>query len=343
MNIKPTFSVLIPIYNVEKFLSSCINSILNQTFKDWELILIDDGSADNSGKIADNFAKQYPDKIHVYHRSNCGPMASRRYAITKARGQYYIFMDSDDRLANNNALKILYDKFTQYDCDCIIYGIERIEANKSCPFGKIEKEELLTDKRSIYYKVFLNDRFNLITRKAVKAQVVGVWDFKPFEHIFYEEDLLQTLEVLYNSKKVLFLPDCLYSYYVNADSITNKVIIKPFWDPFEVRAQVLKFLKKEKVFTKQDMQEYHRYCISLFEYHLRQICLHPINNKEKIALFKSLKRKAYFLDFLHSPKYKPPFSRFYTPFCLSWYGFLIKEVKFWNFLSILKHKFYDKK
>lgn len=98
-----TFSVIIPIYNVEAFLKECIDSVLQQTYKDYEIILVDDGSTDESGAIADTYARNYP-SINVIHRNNGGLSAARNTGIEAAKGRYIIFVDSDDYIDKNALL-----------------------------------------------------------------------------------------------------------------------------------------------------------------------------------------------------------------------------------------------
>ena len=95
------FSVLIPVYNTEKYIEECLQSVLNQTYQDFEIILVDDGSTDSSGVICDNYQKDYPEKIKVKHKENQGQLASRCVAIKEAKGDYCIFVDSDDSIKNN--------------------------------------------------------------------------------------------------------------------------------------------------------------------------------------------------------------------------------------------------
>ena len=333
----PFFSIIIPVYNVEKFLCECVDSVLKQTFTDWELILINDGSTDNSGYFADNFAKQYPKKIYVYHRSNHGLLATRRYGLTLAKGSHYIFLDSDDSLAPK-ALEVLYEKFKQYSCDCIIYGVERYDSKKHFPFGNIDKEVYITDKRIAYRKILLNSVFNSIVRKSVKSTMVNTFDFSPFYHILHGEDLMQTLEVLHNCNNILFLPNILYKYRINPTSITNSVKKGPLQFSFEVREQVLDFLEKENVFNFKDMQDYHNYCMKIFEYELKQICRHSVSNKEKIILFDQIKQNSYFKNFLASKKYKNSGHFIYTQFRLSLYRLLMTEIIIWDFIIKLKNQ-----
>ena len=92
----PKISVIVPVYNVEQYLPRCIDSILAQTFTDFELLLIDDGSTDNSGKICDEYAKKKDTKIRVWHKENGGVSSARNMGLDFAKGEYIQFIDSDD-------------------------------------------------------------------------------------------------------------------------------------------------------------------------------------------------------------------------------------------------------
>ena len=91
----PLVSIIVPVYNVENYLKRCVDSILAQTFIDYELILVDDGSYDSSDKICDEYAAKF-DKIYVIHQKNGGPSAARNAGMSIARGEYFLFCDSDD-------------------------------------------------------------------------------------------------------------------------------------------------------------------------------------------------------------------------------------------------------
>ena len=96
----PEFSVIVPVYKVEKYLDRCIGSILAQTFSDFELILIDDGSPDNSGQICDEYAGK-ENRIHVIHKENGGVSTARNAGLDIAPGKFIVFVDSDDEVASN--------------------------------------------------------------------------------------------------------------------------------------------------------------------------------------------------------------------------------------------------
>ena len=100
-------SIIVPVYNIEKYIDECIQSVLNQTYTAWELILVDDGSTDNSGNICDEYAKT-DTRIKVLHQKNQGVSAARNIALDKAEGDYIMFLDADDYWCENTALYKLF-------------------------------------------------------------------------------------------------------------------------------------------------------------------------------------------------------------------------------------------
>ena len=100
-----TFSIIIPVYNVEKYLNECVDSVLNQKNVDYEIILVDDGSTDNSGQICDEYVKNHSN-ISVIHKQNGGASDARNIGIEEAEGDYILFIDSDDKIEKNSLSKI---------------------------------------------------------------------------------------------------------------------------------------------------------------------------------------------------------------------------------------------
>ena len=155
-------SVIVPVYKVEKHLSRCIDSILNQTFRSFELILIDDGSPDNSGKICDQYS-QSDERVFAFHQENRGVSASRNLGIEKSNGAYLLFVDSDDYL-EPDYIETLYENRT----DLTISGIIKEKENgtvlshvefETCQFDNIIDYELLFKSSEIYSpycKLFLS-------------------------------------------------------------------------------------------------------------------------------------------------------------------------------------------
>ncbi len=108
------FSIIIPVYNVERYLKDCIQSVLKQKYKDYEIILVDDGSSDNSSQICDNYVNSYKN-IHVIHQENQGLSAARNRGITLAKGEYIIFLDSDDVIADEECFTIMSNLASDVD------------------------------------------------------------------------------------------------------------------------------------------------------------------------------------------------------------------------------------
>lgn len=134
MNESPRISVIVPVYNAEKYLTQCVESILRQDFTDFELLLINDGSKDKSGLICDEYA-QKDQRVKVFHKENSGVSSTRNLGIDKAQGEYIAFIDSDDYV-DSNYLSIL----TNVTADLIVTGYKKLGNGREQGFGAMKKE-----------------------------------------------------------------------------------------------------------------------------------------------------------------------------------------------------------
>ena len=123
----PKITIIIPMYKVERYLPRCLDSVLNQTFADWSAILVDDGSPDNSGKIADEYAK-HDKRFTVVHKENGGVSAARNTALDMADGEYIMFLDSDDCI-HPQTMEILYNLAQRKAADVIAFDYDRVAHN----------------------------------------------------------------------------------------------------------------------------------------------------------------------------------------------------------------------
>ena len=114
----PSLSIIIPVYNVETYLKECVKSVLMQTFKDFEILLIDDGSKDSSGKLCNEIALK-DSRMRVFHKSNGGLSSARNYGIDRALGEYIIFLDSDDFWIDKDILSLLVKKAESQNLDVV--------------------------------------------------------------------------------------------------------------------------------------------------------------------------------------------------------------------------------
>lgn len=292
------FSIIVPVYNVEKYIDECINSVMMQTYKNFELILIDDGSTDRSGIICDYYAQKYGN-IFTYHKRNKGQLHTRRYGIDRAQGDYYVFLDADDTL-RKNALKTIKDKILTYHCDCVIYEFEKFLNGQSLEKKQdwIVEDRVITDKRELYRMVFLDHRYNSLCRKAVKASVFTGQDYGDFCYISHGEDLLQSLEILENCEKVVVISQPLYNYRMHEASLTHTICIENYHIDFVVEEQMMQLLERAAVFTEEDYRDLRNYRIKLLVDRIRIVASLDATMTQKIQRMVAIKPMPYFRDFL---------------------------------------------
>ena len=130
MNYKPGISVIIPVYNVENYIGKCIDSVLNQTFQDFEIIIVNDGSTDNSQNVIDELLHSYPEKIRSFQKDNGGLSSARNYALDRAKGEYVTFLDSDDYL-DSDYLEVHYKEAMTHNSDMVISGQKKVSEDGS--------------------------------------------------------------------------------------------------------------------------------------------------------------------------------------------------------------------
>ena len=293
-NGKIKFSIVVPVYQVEKYVDECIQSVLAQTYSNWELILVDDGTKDRSGEICDCYAAQ-DGRIHVYHKENGGQLQTRLYGIARATGDYYVFLDSDDTL-KYYALQTINENLQKYNCDCLIFGYERFRGNEIVEKSMYEKGCCLTDKRELYRKCLLG-HYNGLSRKVVRASIFqyGEAEYAPYFHIRLGEDLLHSLEVFKNSKSIVFIDDRLYNYRLNPESVMETATYEEYDHiDYTVWEMVWNFLDEEKVFQEEDMIEYRGRCIWPITADICRISSADISLENKKRLFKEIRISEYY-------------------------------------------------
>lgn len=215
------FSVIVPIYNVEKYLNKCVNSILNQTYKDFELILVDDGSPDRCPEICDDYAKR-DTRVRVIHKKNGGLVAARNTGILEAVGDYICYVDGDDWIAENLLETVWNKAIKNYDLEMVIYSAVRQyddcqeKIPKSVPEGLYNKEKLCSD---VYPYMMYDARkpfctgliFPVAWNKIFKREFL-LKHYCKEEGIRMGEDNAFVFECLYEAQNVYFCNDILYFY-----------------------------------------------------------------------------------------------------------------------------------
>lgn len=219
------FSVIVPVYNVEDYLEECLASILDQTFRDFEIILIDDGSTDRSGEICNVCALQYGDCIKVHHQQNQGLVKTRVTGLKMAAGEICVFLDSDDAL-RLDALEVIDRAFRNTECDLALYGVSRDEAFVSeaymLPFEKGTCFEG-ADKKRLLSQMLLSGKMNSVSVKAAKKTVYEEFlhEYDTDLNITNGEDLHLSMPLMTYAKKITWLGEKLYFYRPREGSMVN--------------------------------------------------------------------------------------------------------------------------
>lgn len=269
-------SIIIPIYNVEEFLPKCIDSVLKQTYRDFELLLIDDGSTDGSAAICDEYAQQY-DCCKVFHRQNKGVAASRNFALSKAEGKYVVFLDSDDYIEKEMLAKV-YEKMEleQYDICSFsarrvdevgkhLYDIYFVNVIGSLHFND-ESRDMFLWQKFLQYQTGWECCFHVFRRDIIENNQIR-FD----EKLRYAEDLVFTFEYMLYVESWIKLPDVLYDYTLRCGSATKELDQKEMLDGIMYDA----FGRMRERLKKKDSNRYDTARISLFYAALLQY-FHPV-------------------------------------------------------------------
>ena len=227
---KPILTVVIPVYNVEKYLKRCIESILIQEWKHYDILLVDDGSADNSPKICDDYAKAY-DFISVIHKKNGGLSAARNTGISNAEGEYVFFLDSDDWI-EPNTFSDLAEVIESDQYDIISFNPEFVKSEHDIIKSDSKRTKRLTGKEALIdmfsYGFITGFATDKIYRKALFTK-----NTIQFPVGKYYEDLGTNYKLFFAAKKVYATNQKYYHYLIdNPDSITQSWNEKKFRDMF---------------------------------------------------------------------------------------------------------------
>jgi len=288
----PFFSIIVPVYNAEKYLIECIESVIHQSMSDFELLLVDDGSTDSSGRICDKYSLTNR-QIHTFHQSNSGQLCARQHGIRQSTGKYLMFLDADDYL-EQNTLDRIKQAIRDTGSDCVIFGFNRVyDGRIISTTDKSFSDTVISDKSKLYKRVFFEMEYNPHWRKAVNASLMSHSASSDYNTVMIGEDLIQSLEIYKKISSAVFIPDCLYNYRINSNSVTHSVSAVNFDCDMRARAETLFFLRQEDCFSKEDMIIYSRFCRRLLIISILEIArMHePVN--QKFILIKKMRSTKY--------------------------------------------------
>ena len=237
-------SVIIPVYNVEKYLKKCVDSVLAQDFSDYEILLIDDGSTDSSGKICDEYAEKTA-HIRVIHQENKGQGGARNTGILEATGEYLMFVDSDDFL-KSRALSILYKTASEYDADIVLFGADFIDEQGNTIAVRTpteSKEPVILSGKQLLLFFKSTSPWDKLYRRSLFSKSGIVFP----EKIWYE-DLCVASEIVLYSEKTVCISNSLYMYLQRQNSTMHIKNTDRNIDMLTAVSEVLNFYRRNNRF-----------------------------------------------------------------------------------------------
>ena len=243
------FSIIIPVYNVEKYLRECLDSVKGQTSPDWEAVCVNDGSTDGSEFILKEYAKKDP-RFRIVTKTNGGLSSARNAGLEAVKGDYILFLDSDDWL-EKNALESLAEKLSDEDMLCFS-GRRFFEAER-----RFNAPDRLIERRYLSGMDYYNDNalasrdfaFVCVVLRLYKRSFLWENGLRFKEGILHEDDLF-TPQACYYARRVSVIDECLYDYRVRANSITTTSSLKRVVDLMSTANELAAFFISRKGFDK---------------------------------------------------------------------------------------------
>lgn len=238
------YSIIIPVYNAEQYIDRCLESIIEQYDNQLEIILINDGSIDNSKKKCNDYQKKYS-YISLINKKNEGPFAARIEGIKKAKGEYLLFVDSDDYISKK-MIRCLDNIIDKKQPDIVIYDVCKdnngnITDHKNNLFSS---SNTFIDKEEVYKKLINKEMTNGLCSKCIKRDLVQINNkYETFKKVKMGEDLLQFLPFITNAKTVYYTDQKLYFYCVNESSLTRKYNPDYYYSLKIVNTEIEEYIK----------------------------------------------------------------------------------------------------
>ncbi len=285
------YSVIIPAYNAEKYLEKCVDSVLNQTYKNCEIIIVNDGSKDQTPILCHKYDEIF-DKVIVINQKNQGQLTARITGLGYASGNYVVFLDADD-FWEENLLEVVDNYLNDYECDVVNFG-----ANRILPNGVIDdtrpyyfsKRVDANDKAKFLKDFLVSATCNTMWSKIIKKEIAvkSIAQMKPYMHIRKGDDRLHSMFVYLSANTIGFIDKRLYNYRDNPNSLVNNVKLYYFKANSDVKYIVLKEFEKINLIDDELLYIYnYKYLrgilnmlISLHKYNYTEV-------KETIALVRN--------------------------------------------------------
>lgn len=270
-------SIIVPVYNCEDRIRKCVESIIRQSYKNMEVLLIDDGSTDASGRICDAYAQE-DSRVCVFHQKNAGASAARNKGITLAKGEYIQFVDSDDYIAEDMTERLV-ESIKQNGTFCAVCGYKHIQGKQIQEVrlkeqGSLSPGELERECPGIFGKCILNPPWNKLYRRK---EISSYFD----ENLSLGEDLLFNLAYLKKAEKISFVDSCPYYYIEKEESLTKRYRSDSIQIAERLYKASMKFILENKL-GKEAVNDVGRIFVKSVIYGCYDICVvSKMNRKEK--------------------------------------------------------------
>jgi glycosyltransferase involved in cell wall biosynthesis len=292
-------SVVIPVYNVERYLERCVQSVLRQTYKDLEIILVDDGSTDGSGELCDKIAER-DSRVRVIHQENQGLSGARNTGIHQATGEYVIFMDSDDEWLLDNGLEVLLQKDT-IGIDLILFKNVDIwkDGRRTCSRDyDFDITDRISDAKAIFKHLVATQQFRMSACFLLVRKGLLVDNEIYFPIGYFSEDVYWSLNLWQHTNTVTIQNLYFYGYHHHGNSISTTPSIRVYES-------------YDKIFSYWKEQCYHN-CINapFILVYLADLWVnrgyhyHTLQAKDKQEALNILKRHSDLLNYANTPKSK---------------------------------------
>ena len=304
---KPKISIIVPVYKTEKYLERCVNSIRKQTLKEIEIILIDDGSPDECPFLCDQLARE-DSRIKVIHKSNEGVSRARNLGIELANGDYIGFVDSDDSISQNMYEK-LYNQICETDSDICISGHNVISGEK------VIQNKLPFEVTVMKFPELYEEYITALIGRGKKGKVMGscarcLYRKEILKDVWFREDIKLLEDTIFNihaalkSEKICIVNECLYNYFVVAESATNRYRTD-YLEQVELIISELRVIVKR--LEEKNISSRENYIDTLFElvlFALKNMKLKgtTLSSKERKKNMKEIMKKNYAKEMLREYK-----------------------------------------
>lgn len=280
----PFFSVIVPVYNCEKYLKECVESVMTQSFTDWELLLIDDGSSDLSAQICESYAVA-DKRVKAVHKQNGGEFSARKTGLETASGTFITGLDADDYLEPDH-LNDIYKAIENNNVDCVSFPVHYFEAREGIT-ESMAPDGTVMDRDDYLLSCVRNSDFSFCN-KAIRADHYKNTDYVDAPNIRFSEDMIMVIPALCSIERACVLNIGSYRYRIHEASSNARLSIKQIEYHDEAICYNMKKLKDAGVFSESLEREYIIFSLHSLNVRLWAMMVSGLWKKEMAGIVKNL-------------------------------------------------------